>query len=265
MSEELSAITAEVRKRGPGLFIRGVAMGSADLVPGVSGGTVAFITGIYDELVGTLAGVSARLLSRLVRGRVIEVAVGINAGFLIPLLAGVVTAIFTLARTIAFLMENHPLPFWGLLTGMMVASVVVVARRVEGWNLVRVAGLAVGAGIGYGVTIVVALQTGPELYKFALSAALASCAMILPGISGSYLLVLMGKYKQVLSAARDLDVQVLVTFVVGFVTRHSRLLQAVEVAAGQPLLGDHGLAGRSDSRFDAAYLAVQRMGGGRSS
>ena len=228
MSEGIRTIAAEVKSRGPGLYLRGLAMGAADVVPGVSGGTVAFITGIFDELVGTLAGVNASLVSRLLRGRLVEVAAGINAGFLVPLLAGVATAIFTLAGMIRYLLEYHPQPIWGLLTGLMVASVFVVARRVDGWGLSAFVAVGLGLAAGYGIAVAVPAQTGPELYKFALSGAVASVAMILPGISGSLLLLLMGKYQQVLEAVHELDLVLLVVFGLGFaagILTFSRLLK----------------------------------------
>jgi putative membrane protein len=228
MSKGIRAITGEMKRRGPGLYLRGLAMGAADVVPGVSGGTVAFITGIYDELVGTLAGVNAGLVSRLLRGRLVEVATGINAGFLLPLLAGVATAIFSLARLIHYLFEFHPQPIWGLLTGLMVASVIVVARRIDGWGLSAFVAVALGLAAGYGLAVAIPTQTGPELYKFVLSGAVASVAMILPGISGSLLLLMMGKYQQVLDAVHELDFVLLIVFGLGFVAgilTFSRLLK----------------------------------------
>ena len=228
MSEGIGGIAGEVKRRGPGLYLRGLAMGAADVVPGVSGGTVAFVTGIYDELVGTLAGVNTGLLTHLVRGRLLQVATGINAGFLVPLLAGIGTAGFTLARPVIYLMKVHPHPFWGLLTGLLVASAIAVGRRVDGWGLAAVGALVAGAAAGYGITLAVPLQTGPELYKFALSGAVASIALILPGISGSLLLVLLGKYEQFWTAVHELDLALLAVFAAGFaagILAFSRILK----------------------------------------
>ena len=110
-------------------------MGTADVIPGVSGGTMALITGIYDELVATVAGVDRHLVTALLRGRFVEVLERANTGFLVPLLAGILTAIVTLAKGITWLLEYHPVPVWGALTGLIAASLVVVARQVRQWSL----------------------------------------------------------------------------------------------------------------------------------
>ena len=206
----------ELRRRAPGLFLRGFAMGTADVIPGVSGGTIALITGIYDELIRTIAGIDARLPRLLLGGRFIELFAHVNAGFLVPLLCGIGAAVVSLARVITFLLEHHPMPLWGFLTGLILASALVVGRRVQGW---RVSGLMlslVGTAIGYGVTLLWPLDTGIEWYKFLLSGGIASVAMILPGISGSFLLVIMGKYGQVMRAVHEFDPGVLITFGIGF-------------------------------------------------
>jgi putative membrane protein len=204
------------RSRAPGLFARGVAMGSADVVPGVSGGTMALITGIYDELVGTIAGIDQHLLTALLRGRFGEVWQRANLGFLLPLLTGIFGAIITLAKGITWLLEHHPTPSWGALTGLIIASLLVVARQVDRWTAAAAGAVVVGALAGYGVTLLVPVQTGLEWYKFTGAGMVASVAMILPGISGSFLLVVMGKYQQILAAVNARDLAVIAFFGVGF-------------------------------------------------
>ena len=217
-----------MRRRAAGLFTRGVAMGTADVIPGVSGGTMALITGIYDELVATVAGIDRHLVTALLRGRFVEVLERANVGFLVPLLAGILTAIVTLAKGITWLLEYHPVPVWGALTGLIAASLVVVARQVRQWSLGTVLAMFAGTAAGYTVTLLVPVQTGAEWYKFTGAGLVASVAMILPGISGSLLLLLMGKYQQVLEAVHELDLVLLVVFGLGFaagILTFSRLLK----------------------------------------
>ncbi len=207
---------AELRRRTPGLFVRGFAMGTADVIPGVSGGTVALITGIYDELIRTIAGIDTRLIGLVLRGRIAGLWAHVNAGFLVPLLCGIAAAVVSLARGITYLLEHHPVPLWGFLTGLILASALVVSRRVQGWTAAGLALLIAGTAAGYGVTLLWPMETGSEWYKFLLSGSIASVAMILPGISGSFLLVIMGKYGQVMRAVHEFDLGVLIVFGIGF-------------------------------------------------
>lgn len=207
---------AELRRRTPGLFVRGFAMGTADVIPGVSGGTVALITGIYDELIRTIAGIDTRLIGLAFRGRIADLWAHVNAGFLVPLLFGIGAAVVSMARGVTFLLEHHPVPLWGFLTGLILASALVVSRRVQGWTAAGIALLIVGTACGYGVTLLWPLETGSEWYKFTLSGSIASVAMILPGISGSFLLVIMGKYGQVMRAVHEFDLGILIFFGIGF-------------------------------------------------
>ena len=209
-------LMGELRRRTPGLFVRGFAMGTADVIPGVSGGTVALITGIYDELIRTIAGIDTRLFALVLRGRVAELWVHVNAGFLVPLLCGIGVAVVSLARGITYLLEHQPVPLWGFLTGLILASVLVVSRRVQGWTAAGLGLLLAGAAAGYGVTLLWPLETGSQWHKFLLSGSIASVAMILPGISGSFLLVIMGKYGQVMRAVHEFDLGILIVFGIGF-------------------------------------------------
>ena len=204
------------RHRAPGLVLRGICMGIADVIPGVSGGTVALISGIYDDLVGSLAAVDARLLGSLFRGRFGEVWRLINGGFLLPLGAGIGVAILSLARLITYLLSNHPVPVWGFLTGLIGASAVVVGRRAGRWNFGLLIAACCGVAAGYGISTAIPVQTGEGPVEFLLSGAVASVAMILPGISGSFILLLLGKYRQVFQAVADLDLEILVVFGAGF-------------------------------------------------
>lgn len=208
----------KAKRRGPGLLLRGMCMGTADVIPGVSGGTVALIMGIYDELVGTIASIDGRVLQALLRGRIVEVLHLVNAGFLVPILAGIILAIATFAKLITYLLTAHPQPVWGFFSGLILASALYVARQIEsGYGAKLLGFLVLGTAFGYGITVLVPVETGTESYKFILAGLIAICAMILPGISGSFLLVIMGKYQQVFSAVHEREWQIIALFGIGAV------------------------------------------------
>ena len=206
----------KLKQRGLGHFLRGICMGTADVIPGVSGATIAMITGIYDELIATVAGVNTSILRSVAGGRFLEALTRLNAGFLVPLLAGVAVAFLSLAELITYLLVTHPKPLWGFFTGLVLAGALFVARHIKAWNLVLGLALVLGVGIGYGVTVLVPMETGTETYKFVLAGMIAIVAMILPGISGSFLLVIMGKYGQVMRAVHEFDLGILIFFGIGF-------------------------------------------------
>ena len=203
-------------KEYAGLVARGFAMGSADVVPGVSGGTMAFILGIYEELINSIRTIARpEFLRPLSKGRLLEAFRAINGGFLLAVGSGIILAILTLAKAIEWALENHPIWVWSFFFGLVLASVVTVARRVAKWNpllfFYSIAG-AVGAWIFVGL---VPVQT-PETWWFLfLAGAIAICAMILPGISGAFLLLLLGKYDYVLGAVNDRNIEPIFWVVLG--------------------------------------------------
>jgi putative membrane protein len=235
----------KAKRRGPGLLLRGLCMGTADVIPGVSGGTVALIMGIYDELVNTIASVDGRVLQALLRGRIVQVLRLVNAGFLFPLLAGVFIAIASFAKLITYLLATHPQPVWGFFAGLILASALFVAKQIEGGlNISLAAFIVVGTAFGYGITSLVPVETGTESYKFVIAGMIAICAMILPGISGSFLLVIMGKYQQVFSAVHERELHVVALFgagaiigILGFSRLLKRLLASYHAATMAFLVG----------------------------
>ncbi|WP_276497704.1 DUF368 domain-containing protein [Pontibacter litorisediminis] len=200
------------------LFSKGVGMGAADVVPGVSGGTIAFITGIYEELLGSIRSVNGEALKLLSRFDLKGFWRHINGNFLVVLISGILFSIASLSRLILYLLENHPELLWSFFFGLIVASAVVVSKKITRWTPgVVLAGL-VGAAIAYYITVATPTQT-PEAYWFIfLSGAIAICAMILPGISGSFLLVLLAKYEFILNAVKELRVDIVAVFGLGCVT-----------------------------------------------
>lgn len=189
-----------------GVYARGITMGAADIVPGVSGGTMAFIFGIYEELIDSIRTIGQPHFLNAVFHLHIREAFGmLNWKFLLALGLGVFTAIFTLAGPLEYLLVNYPVYIWSFFFGLVVASVFVVSRRIKHWTLGLFAALAAGAVGAFLLVGMVPLQTPNTWWFYMLSGALASCAMILPGISGAYILLLLGKYQDVLSAVNQRD------------------------------------------------------------
>ena len=198
-----------------GIFLRGMMMGAADIVPGVSGGTVAFITGIYDTLLTSIRAFDIAFLQRVLKLDVRGAWEHVNGGFLLALLLGIATSIFSLARMISWLLETWPVPLWAFFFGLILASALVLLREVEQWNAARLLCLLAGAATAVFIALspTASLQLG--LAGVFLSGFLAICAMILPGISGSFILVLLGMYGTVLAALKSLDLVFILVFAVG--------------------------------------------------
>jgi putative membrane protein len=196
---------------------RGFCMGAADVVPGVSGGTMAFILGIYDELIGAIHSINGTFIRHVLGLRLREALAQVPWQFLLALMAGIVAAIFLLARPLKHALETHPSLVFAFFFGLVLASVLVVRKRVTRWTPTRI-GLLGAAAMGAFVLVGLAPTKTPNdpLFLF-LSGAIAICAMILPGISGSFILVLLGKYEQVIGAVAQLDIVTLVIFAAGCV------------------------------------------------
>lgn len=199
------------------LALRGCAMGAADVVPGVSGGTIAFITGIYEELIHSVKSIDAEALKWLFTLKWKAFWKKINGKFLISVVAGIAISIFSLARLMTWLLEHHPIYIWSFFFGLIIASSLLVAREIKQWNPVSVIALLAGTGIAYAITVMTPAETPDAWWFILLSGAIAICAMILPGISGAFILLLMGKYTYILGAVSRLDIGVLLLFVIGAV------------------------------------------------
>lgn len=189
-----------------GVVLSGFLMGSADVVPGVSGGTMAFIMGIYEELIESIKMVGRpEFIRAVLRFRIGEALRLINFPFLASLIAGILLAILTLAPGIEWLLVNQPVLLWSFFFGLVLASVIAVSKRIPQWNLPLFIALAAGAIGAYVIVGLVPVQT-PETWWFLfISGAIAICAMILPGVSGSFILVLLGKYQYLVSAVNQRD------------------------------------------------------------
>ncbi|MGQ7958919.1 DUF368 domain-containing protein [Pseudomonas sp. SP16.1] len=196
------------------LYAKGMAMGAADVVPGVSGGTIAFISGIYDELLRSIASLPEAAVL-LLRGRVADAWRMANATFLLILLGGILTSVLTLARLISYLLAHHPVPIWSFFFGLILVSAYMVGREIRRWNWSRALSFLLGLAFAYWITVAAPVQWGSDPLNLFFAGAIAICAMILPGISGSFILLLLGLYPVVLGALKSFDIGVLAVFAAG--------------------------------------------------
>jgi len=198
--------------------LKGMAMGAADVVPGVSGGTIAFISGIYEELLIAISNVNLSLLKTLKTSGVKAAWKQLNGSFLAALFLGIFVSIVSLAKVIKHLLESQPILLWSFFFGLVLASIIYIAKQITDWNFKAFLVLIIGAVIAYFITTLNPLISGnsSSLFVF-IAGAIAICAMILPGISGSFILVLLGAYKSVLEAVNDRDFKTILVFMAGAV------------------------------------------------
>jgi len=208
--------------------LKGVAMGAADAVPGVSGGTIAFISGIYEELVTTISSIDFSLFKTLKKQGFLAFWKQLNGGFLIALLSGILVSFVSFMRLAKYLIEYHPVLIWSFFFGLIVASIIYVARQIKKWRLSTLISLIVGTLMAYYITTLPSLGSNENPYFLFFAGALAICAMILPGISGSFILVILGAYKTLSDALHDFNFQRIALFAGGAVLgllSFSRLLK----------------------------------------
>jgi putative membrane protein len=200
------------------ISLKGMAMGAADVVPGVSGGTIAFISGIYEELLTSISSINLNALKLLKDKGLRAVWRAINGNFLFALVLGIFTSILSLAKLISYLLENQATLVWSFFFGLVLASILFVGKQITKWNIITVLLLVMGALSAFYITTLEPLvsENSSPLFIF-LAGALAICAMILPGISGAFILVLLGAYKPVLDAIQNKDFKVLIFLAAGAV------------------------------------------------
>lgn len=195
--------------------LKGFLMGAANVIPGVSGGTIAFLTGIYQELIESIKSIGGKNLGLLFKGKFAQFWKGINGNFLLALALGVVLSIFSLAKLMTHVLEAYPIQTWAFFFGLVLVSTVYMIRQLENRKLTAWLTMAVGIACGVALCLVAPSQTGNSLPFIFLCGAIAMCTMILPGISGSFVLVLLGKYAYILEAVGNLDILVLAVFALG--------------------------------------------------
>ena len=184
--------------------VKGACMGAADVIPGVSGGTIAFIMGIYDKFVASLAAINAEAVKLFFTGKFKEFWQHINGGFLLSLVVGIGVSVISLATVMQTLLSDFPIQTWAFFFGLIVASSIFILRGISGWGLREILFLIGGILLGVTICTLSPTQTPDALWFIFLSGAIAICAMILPGISGSFILLILGKYQYILGAVSDL-------------------------------------------------------------
>jgi putative membrane protein len=197
------------------ISLKGMAMGAADAVPGVSGGTIAFISGIYEELVNTISGVSLKLLKTLKKEGIIAFWKQLNGSFLVALLSGIIVSFFIFMKIAKYLIEHHPVLIWSFFFGLIAASIFFVGRQIKQWNLLAIIGFIFGTIAAYYVTTLPTMANNENIFFLFFAGAIAICAMILPGISGSFILVVLGAYTTLSQAISDLDFKRITVFAGG--------------------------------------------------
>ena len=190
-------------------------MGAADAVPGVSGGTIAFISGIYEELVNTISNVKPSLFKTLLKDGVLAFWKAANGNFVLALLSGIIISYISFMKLAKYLLEQHPILIWSFFFGLIVASIYFVGKQVTKWNLSVIIALIIGACIAYYITLLPAMATNEHPLFLFFAGAIAICAMILPGISGSFILIVLGAYKTVSDAIHDIDIKKILVFALG--------------------------------------------------
>ncbi len=197
------------------LFLKGMGMGSADVVPGVSGGTIAFITGIYEEFLDSIKSFDKDAIQLLLSGRFVDFWRHINGRFLITLFGGIFLSILSFAKLIHYLLNEHPIELWSFFFGLIIISALLVTRQIKKWSLiVAIAGIS-GIVIAYFITSATPATTPDNYFFIFLSGAIAICAMILPGISGSFILLILGKYEFIIESVKDMNILVILVFGIG--------------------------------------------------
>lgn len=180
------------------LYLKGLAMGGADVVPGVSGGTVAFITGIYSTLLESINAVDGKAFQLLFAFEIKQFWTKINGAFLLPLFLGIITSLLTLTKLIKYLLEHEAILLWSFFFGLIIISSVLVLREIKKWKIQTALSMIIGIAIAFWITISTPTQSTEALWFIFIAGCIAICAMILPGISGSFLLLILGKYEFIL-------------------------------------------------------------------
>ena len=196
-------------------YLKGLAMGAADIVPGVSGGSKALIAGIYQELLDSINAFNLDNLKLLKSFQIKEFYLRLNGNFLLSLVLGIMTSIFALSRVITYLMDEHPIPLWSFFSGLILVSAFLILKEIKKWNLVVIVSIAIGTAFAWWVTNLPPTTTPNDYWFTFVAGAIAICAMILPGISGSFVLLILGQYERILQAVLDKDFITLALFASG--------------------------------------------------
>ncbi|MDO4756272.1 MAG: DUF368 domain-containing protein [Parabacteroides sp.] len=209
------------------LVFKGMAMGAADVVPGVSGGTIAFIVGIYEELINSIKSINGASLKLLFTGKFTAFWQAVNANFLLSIVTGIGISVFSLAKIITWLLTDYPILVWAFFFGLVLASAWFVSKDIKKWDWKTVLSVLIGIAVAFYITVATPAETPSNLLFIFLCGAIAICAMILPGISGSFILILLGKYFYIMDAVKTFNIPVMLVFMCGAaigITTFSRVL-----------------------------------------
>ena len=198
--------------------LKGFAMGAANVIPGVSGGTIALLTGIFNELIEALNSLmSVSTWKLLFKGDLKEFWKTIHGTFLLWLAIGVILSVFSLAKLMEYVLAHHPVQTWAFFFGLIIVSAIFMLSDIKGWKGSDICWLILGVALGAFICLLSPTETTSDLWFIALCGAIAICTMILPGISGSFILVLFGKYEYIMKAVSELNLPVLAVFALGCV------------------------------------------------
>ncbi|MDE0559456.1 DUF368 domain-containing protein [Algoriphagus sp. NF] len=198
-------------------YLKGLAMGAADIVPGVSGGSIALITGIYQQLLDSINSFNKENLSLLLKFELKGFFKSVNGKFLLSLVLGILTSAFTLSRLITYLMDEHPIPLWSFFCGLILVSAFWILKEIKRWHLGVVLAVVLGTALAWWVTELPPTSSPDATWFTFVAGAIAICAMILPGISGSFILLILGKYENIMTAISERDLFTLGVFAAGCV------------------------------------------------
>ena len=211
------------------ITLKGLAMGAADVVPGVSGGTIAFISGIYQELIDSINNVNLSVIKTLKKDGLKAAWKQVNGSFLLALLTGIGISILTFSKVITHLIETQPILVWSIFFGLIIASITLIWKEITSWKLVDILFLLIGITISYYITIARPVSSPDSYWYLFLSGFIAIIAMILPGISGAFILLLMGSYETVIGTIN--------TFREGLTSANSEILTQALLKLGIFALG----------------------------
>jgi putative membrane protein len=211
-----------------GISLRGLAMGAADVIPGVSGGTIAFITGIYEELIGSISNINLAAFKKLKNEGISSFWKHVNGNFFVALILGIGISVLSLARAVTYLLVEYPVLLWAFFFGLIVGSAQLILKTVKKWDAKTVIGLIIGTAVAAYISTIHVVASGGDSWYIVLSGAIAICAMILPGISGAFILVLLGSYAMIIEGLKNLDFMIIGLFALGCligILSFSRLLK----------------------------------------
>ncbi len=197
------------------MFLRGMGMGVADLIPGVSGGTIALITGIYKKFVDSIKSINRHFFRLIFRKQFVSAWKHINGNFLLAVFSGILVSVFFLARLLSWLLDNSRMFVWAFFFGLIIASAIYIGRKIEKWDFSTLLFFFFGILGSFYITLATPATAPETLWYVFFSGCIAICAMVLPGISGSFILILIGNYAFILQAVTDLNVKILAVFAAG--------------------------------------------------